>query len=51
MGDGEYILLYPALKEKSRITLYCMTELYIEAIGKTYQRITLFVCVLENFLS
>ncbi|XP_057182963.1 uncharacterized protein LOC130549678 [Triplophysa rosa] len=54
MEDGEYVLLYPDGSQIKNIpgtdTPFTIGQ-YKEAIGKAYQRITLFICVLEDFLS
>ncbi|XP_025755010.1 uncharacterized protein LOC112842514 [Oreochromis niloticus] len=54
MEDGEYILLYPDGSQIKNIpgtgTPFTI-ELSKEAIGKSYQRIKLFFCTLEDFLS
>lgn len=52
MKDGEYVLLYPDGPEIKHIpgTETPITiEKYKEAIGKAYQRITLYICTLEDF--
>ncbi|KAL3977584.1 serine/threonine-protein phosphatase 2A regulatory subunit B' [Sarotherodon galilaeus] len=54
MKDVEYILLYPdgsQIKNIPGTDTPFTIELYKEAVGKSYQRITLFVCTLEDFLS
>lgn len=54
MKDGEYLLLYPdgsQIKNIPGANTPFTIELYKEAVGKSYQRITLFVCTLEDFLS
>uniref|UniRef100_UPI0037E860EC G2/M phase-specific E3 ubiquitin-protein ligase n=1 Tax=Semicossyphus pulcher TaxID=241346 RepID=UPI0037E860EC len=54
MEDGEYVLLYPDGSQIQNIpgtdTPFTI-EHYKEAIGKPYQRITLYICTLENLLS
>ncbi|XP_030592032.1 G2/M phase-specific E3 ubiquitin-protein ligase-like isoform X2 [Archocentrus centrarchus] len=54
MEAGEYILLYPDGSQVKNIpgtdTPFTI-QLYKEAVGKSYQRITLFVCTTEGFLS
>ncbi|KAI7799653.1 hypothetical protein IRJ41_008307, partial [Triplophysa rosa] len=54
MEDGEYVLRYPDGSQIKNIpgtdTPFTIRQ-YKEAIGKAYQRITLFICVLEDFLS
>ncbi|XP_030578489.1 uncharacterized protein LOC115775120 isoform X2 [Archocentrus centrarchus] len=54
MEAGEYILLYPDGSQVKNIpgtdTPFTI-QLYKEAVGKSYQRITLFVCIIEGFLS
>ncbi|XP_053284289.1 G2/M phase-specific E3 ubiquitin-protein ligase-like [Pleuronectes platessa] len=50
MDDGEYVLLYPDGSQVKNIpgtdTAFTI-EKYKEAIGKAYQRITLYICTLE----
>lgn len=54
MEDGEYVLLYP---DGSQIKYIPGTDTpftigqYKEAIGKAYQRITLYISTLEDLLS
>ncbi|RXN36255.1 hypothetical protein ROHU_003095 [Labeo rohita] len=54
MEDGEYVLLYPDGSQIKNIpgtdTPFTIGE-YKEAIGKAYQRITLYICTLEDLLS
>lgn len=52
MEDCAHVLLYPDGKEVKNIpgtdTPFTLQK-YKEAIGKTYQRITLYICTLEDF--
>ncbi|XP_072572064.1 G2/M phase-specific E3 ubiquitin-protein ligase-like isoform X1 [Paramormyrops kingsleyae] len=54
MEDGEYVLLYPDGSQIKNIpgtdTPFTIGK-YKEAIGKAYQRITLYICTLEDLLS
>ena len=53
MEDGEYVLLYPdgtMVKEIPGTETPFTIERYKEAIGKAYQRITLFVCNIDSYL-
>lgn len=51
MEDGEYILLYPDGSQIKNIpgtdTPFTIGQ-YKEAIGKAYQRITLYICTIED---
>ena len=49
--DGEYVLLYPdgsPIKFIPGTETVFTIEKYKEAIGKQYQRITLYICTLED---
>lgn len=54
MEDGEYVLLYPDGTQIKNIpgtdTAFTIAH-YKEAVGKDYQRITLYICTLDAFLS
>ncbi len=54
MEDGEYVLLYPDSSQIKNIpgtdTPFTIGQCK-EAIGKAYQRITLYICTLEDLLS
>lgn len=53
MEDGEYVLLYPdgsQIKNIPGTDTPFTIEYYKEAIGKAYQRITLYICALEELL-
>lgn len=54
MEDGEYVLLYPDSSQIKNIpgtdTPFTIGQ-YKEAIGKAYQRITLYICTIEDLLS
>ncbi|XP_016106878.1 G2/M phase-specific E3 ubiquitin-protein ligase-like [Sinocyclocheilus grahami] len=52
MEEGPYVLLYPDCSEVKNIpgtNTPFKLQLYKEAIGKTYQRITLFICTVQDF--
>ncbi|XP_016124067.1 G2/M phase-specific E3 ubiquitin-protein ligase [Sinocyclocheilus grahami] len=52
MEEGPYVLLYPDCSEVKHIpgtNTPFKLQLYKEAIGKTYQRITLFICTVQDF--
>lgn len=54
MEDGEYVLFYPDgthIKNIPGTDTPFTTELYKEAIGKAYQRITLYICTFDALLS
>lgn len=54
MEDGEYVLLYPdgsQIKNIPGTDTPFTTGQYKEAIGKAYQRITLYISTLEDLLS
>ncbi|XP_056456076.1 G2/M phase-specific E3 ubiquitin-protein ligase-like isoform X2 [Gadus chalcogrammus] len=51
MDDGEYVLLYPDGSQVENIPgtdRPFVLENYKEAIGKSYQRITLYICLLQD---
>lgn len=54
LHGGPYVLLYP---ESTKITNISGTEVpftlkeYKEALGKAYQRITLYICTTEDFFT
>jgi hypothetical protein len=51
MVDGEYVLLYPDGSQVENIPgtdRPFVLEHYKEAIGKSYQRITLYICLLQD---
>ncbi|CAL8236105.1 unnamed protein product [Arctogadus glacialis] len=51
MDDGEYVLLYPDGSQVENIPgtdRPFVLEHYKEAIGKSYQRITLYICLLQD---
>lgn len=51
LKDGEYVLLYPdgsQIKHIPGTETPFTIEKYKEAIGKAYQRITLYICTLED---
>ncbi|KAL4006074.1 hypothetical protein ACER0C_005787 [Sarotherodon galilaeus] len=54
MADGPYVLLYPDAREVSTIpgtnTPFTIQK-YKDAIGKAYQRITLYICNHDDFLN
>ena len=52
MEDGPYVLLYPDATETKNIpgmTIPFTIQQYKEAVGKPYQRITPYICTLEDF--
>lgn len=54
MEDGPYVLLYPDGSEVKNIpgtNTPFKLQLYKEAIGKAYQRITLYICTVEDFFA
>ncbi|XP_039543841.1 G2/M phase-specific E3 ubiquitin-protein ligase isoform X3 [Pimephales promelas] len=54
MEEGPYVLLYPDGSEVKNIpgtNTPFKLHLYKEAIGKAYQRITLFICTFQDFLA
>ena len=51
MKDGKYVLLYSVgsqIKHIPKTETPFTIEKYKEAIGKAYQRITLYICTLED---